>query len=255
MAGSPLAHISHCVPDPKATILLVHGGFSDSHEWNTIWPLLIAERYNVLIPDLPGHGQSREVTPFELDDAARLLAHLIQDHTLEQRAHVVAMSIGAHVAATLAVQYPERVHSLIISGFNLFSPNLLSPALPYLAYTVQRTSSFLKAPTVEWGQSRSEGVSLATTCDIFRILFSSRTLGPIVARSCVVAATKPGLSADNVHHARRLFETIHSDSGRRLVQHRGMQHPWNVDEPQLFAKMVICWVQGEDLPEGFEPIA
>lgn len=200
-----------------------------------MWPLLVA--HHVLIPDLPAHGQSLETKPLEINDAARRLASLIEAKAHKRMAHVVAISIGAHVAAAMAAQYPERVQTLIVSGFNLFAPNLVSPILPYLVYAAQRTSG--------------RGY-LSTTCDIFNILFSSRDLEPITARSLVVAATR-GLSADNVGHSRRLFETV-MDNGSRLVQHRGMRHPWNADEPQLFADMVMSWIVGGDLPDGFEPI-
>ena len=233
-----IPHTSHNSSSNKSTILLVHGGFSDGQEWDAVWPLLVA--YHVLIPDLPAHGRSLETKPLEINDAARPLASLIEAKAQKQIAHVVAISIGAHVAATMAAQYPERVQTLIVSGFNLFAPNLISPILPYLVYAAQRTSG------------RSGCGHLFTTCDIFNILFSSRDLEPIAARSLVVAATR-GISADNFSHSRRLFETV-MDNESRLVQHRGMRHPWNADEPQLFANVVISWIMGGDLPDSFEPI-
>ncbi|KAJ5796877.1 uncharacterized protein N7518_005417 [Penicillium psychrosexuale] len=211
----------------------IHGGFSDGQEWDAVWPLLVA--HHVLIPDHPAHGRSLEIKPLEINDATRRLASLIEAKAQKLIAHVVAISIGAHVAAAMAAQYPERVQTLIVSGFNLFASNLVSPILPYLVYAAQRGRGYL-----------------STTCDIFNILFSSRDLEPITARSLVVAATR-GISADNVSHSRRLFETV-MDNGSRLVQHRGMRHPWNADEPQLFANMVMSWIMGEDLPDGFESI-
>ncbi|RLL99569.1 hypothetical protein CFD26_107641 [Aspergillus turcosus] len=238
MSETLLPHTSHNSSSNQATILLVHGGFSNGQEWDAIWPLLVGHQYHVLIPDLPAHGRSLETRPLEINDAARRLASLIEAKAHKRRAHVVAISIGAHVAAAMAAQYPERVQTLIVSGFNLFAPNLVSPLLPYLVYAAQRISG-----------GRSD---LSTTCDIFNILFSSRDLEPITARSLVVAATR-GIGADNVSHSRRLFETV-MDKRSRLVQHRGMRHPWNADEPQLFADMVMSWIMGGDLPDGFEPI-
>lgn len=254
MSETLIPHTSHNSSSNKATILLVHGGFSDGQEWDTVWPLLVAQGHHVLIPDLPAHGRSLETKPLEINDAARRLASLIEAQAHERIAHVVAISIGAHVAAAMAAQYPERVQTLIVSGFNLFARNLVSPMLPYLVYAAQRTSGFVQKPTVEWERSRSGRGSLSTTCDIFNMLFSSRDLEPITARSLVVAATREGIGADNVGHSRRLFETVMPDNGSRLVQHRCMRHPWNADEPQLFADMVMSWIMGGDLPDGFEPI-
>lgn len=41
-------------------------------------------------------------------------------------------------------------------------------------------------------------------------------------------------------------------NGSRVVQHRGVRHPWHVDEAGQFAGMVVRWVQGQDLGEEFE---
>lgn len=70
----------------------------------------------------------------------------------------------------------------------------------------------------------------------------------------IVAATKPGLiSQDSVQHAQRLFETV-DKKGSRVVQHRGMRHVWNVEEPGVFVEMILCWVDGGKLSEGFEDV-
>ncbi|KAF7718841.1 Alpha/beta hydrolase fold-1 domain-containing protein [Penicillium ucsense] len=255
MSETPISYTSHNVSSPKATILLIHGGFSDGQEWDPIWPLLVAADYHVMIPDLPGHGNSCDAgRGFAVEDAARRLADLVQAHALDQKAHVVAMSIGAHVAAAMAARYPEQIQSLVVSGFNMFPPSLVSPVLPYFVYAVQRTSGFIKNPTVEWRRFCKGQGTLSTTCDIFNMLFSARALKPIAARSLVVAATRAGISADNIDHARRLFETIQPDNGSRLVQHRGMRHPWNADEPRIFTNLVTCWAERKDLPEGFESV-
>jgi hypothetical protein len=70
----------------------------------------------------------------------------------------------------------------------------------------------------------------------------------------VVAATKEGLSADNIDHSRRLFQTVVPGNGSRAVQHRRIRLPWNADEPDMFAAMVISWIQGKALPDGFVDI-
>lgn len=58
----------------------------------------------MLIPDLPAHGRSLETRPLEINDAARRLASLIEAKAQKRIAHIVAISIGAHVAATMALR-------------------------------------------------------------------------------------------------------------------------------------------------------
>jgi pimeloyl-ACP methyl ester carboxylesterase len=83
-----LPHDSHN-PTGDESILLIHGGFSTGEEWDGVWPLLATQGYHLIVPDLRGHGAA-----------------------VDRVAHVVTMSIGAHVAAALASQYPGRVRSL-----------------------------------------------------------------------------------------------------------------------------------------------
>ena len=230
-----IAHASH-QPTANGTIVLVHGGFSSGEEWDQVWPLLIDQGYHVLIPDLPGHGKSLGVSPFEVNDAARRLAELIETQAKKRVAHVVAISIGAHIAAALTSQYPDRVESLAVSGFNLFTPGLFSPLLSPLVYMFHRSSGFWQKPTVEWERFCKGQGSFSMTRDVLNILFSSRELQSIKARTLVVAAIREGIGADNVDHSRRLFATVVPDNGSRVVQHRKMRHPWNADEPGLLRR-------------------
>ncbi|KAI3574081.1 Alpha/Beta hydrolase protein [Fusarium oxysporum f. sp. albedinis] len=253
MTDTILPHKSHH-SGSRESILLVHGGFSDSNEWDGVWPLLAGHGYHLLVPDLPSHGDAVDIHPFEVDDAARRLAELIKTEASGGVAHVVGISIGGHVAAALASEHPHCVRSLIISGFNIFTPNLFTPLLPLLVYVVQRGSGLTQQPFAEWDRFCRGHGSLSLTRDVLGILISSRELHTITARTLVVSATRQGFSADNVDHSRQLFETIMAGNGSQLVQHRGMRHPWNVDEPEAFADMVRCWITGQALPDGFESI-
>ena len=78
---------------------------------------------------------------------------------------------------------------------------------------------------------------------------------PWPARTLVVAAGKGGLvpSNDRPDDARKLAEI-----GKRLnpetgaVTHRGMRHPWSRQDPKLFAAALRAWIEGRELPPGFE---
>ncbi|KAF4455699.1 Alpha/beta hydrolase fold-1 [Fusarium austroafricanum] len=252
MAETTLFHKSH--NSGGESILLIHGGFSDSSEWDGVWPLLAKHDYHLLIPDLPSHGNSVDIHPFEIGDTVRRLAELIKVEARGGVTHVVGISIGGHIAAALASQHPSCVLSLVVSGFNMFTPNLFTPVLPLLVYGVQRGSGFARQPFAEWDRFCRGLGSLGLTRDVFNILISSRELHTIACRTLVVAATRAGVSADNINHSRRIFETVVAGNGSQIVQHQGMRHSWNEDEPQIFADMVKCWITAQELPDGFDVI-
>lgn len=59
-------------PSGKSTVLLIHGACTSGPNWDLVVPHL-ADTYHLLVPDLPGHGQSQNVTPFSAEYSSRLL--------------------------------------------------------------------------------------------------------------------------------------------------------------------------------------
>ena len=53
--------------------------------------------------------------------SVRLLAEVIRERARDVKAHVVGLSLGAHVALGLTCQHPELVNAVFISGYEVFS--------------------------------------------------------------------------------------------------------------------------------------
>lgn len=102
-------------------VLLIHGFAShiDMNWASTSWIAdLKAAGYRVVALDNRGHGRSQKLyqssqygAPLMAEDARRLL-----DHLGIARAHVIGYSMGARIAAFLALTHPERVASLVFGG-------------------------------------------------------------------------------------------------------------------------------------------
>ena len=91
-------------------LLLIHAGIVDRRMWDDVMPAFAA-RYRVIRLDLRGYGD----TPLPSGefvyaaDLAALLAALGVE-----RASIVAMSVGGHIALDLAIAHPELVDRLVI---------------------------------------------------------------------------------------------------------------------------------------------
>jgi pimeloyl-ACP methyl ester carboxylesterase len=119
--GFQFAYIDEGEGDP---ILLLHGfAYSVQVNWiNPGWVKTLREAgYRVIAFDHRGHGKSSksykaaDYTPTKMaGDAVALLAHLGIE-----RAHVFGYSMGARVAAFMALEHPERVATLIFGGIGL----------------------------------------------------------------------------------------------------------------------------------------
>ena len=125
-------------------LVLVHGLAGSWRWWRPVVPAL-AERYRVLVVDLPRFAAFGGFGPA---DAAELLASFL-DRLALRRIRLAGHSLGALVAAELAARRPERIHRLA-----LLSPagvpgrgGLLGQALPLLA-TLRATGPSLAAAAV-----------------------------------------------------------------------------------------------------------
>ena len=119
--GFRLAYLDEGEGDP---VLLLHG-FASSTGVNWVGPgwvkTLREAGYRVIAFDHRGHGRSSvsyepsDYTPSKMaGDGATLL-----DELGIERAHVFGYSMGARVAAFLALEYPKRVATLIFGGLGL----------------------------------------------------------------------------------------------------------------------------------------
>ncbi|MCA2000539.1 MAG: alpha/beta hydrolase [Chloroflexi bacterium] len=94
-------------------LLLVHGFPLDHTIW-TETAALLADKFDLILPDLRGFGRSTTVdaayTMFDMaDDLAALL-----DHLGLEKAALAGHSMGGYVALAFAKKYPQRVSGLAL---------------------------------------------------------------------------------------------------------------------------------------------
>ena len=101
----------------KAPVLLLHGGSGSWTHWlRNIGPLVAAGRC-VLVPDLPGFGDSAAPDGgVDADACTAPLAAGLHQLLAHRACDVVGFSFGAMVAGFLAAQHPARVARLMLVG-------------------------------------------------------------------------------------------------------------------------------------------
>lgn len=99
----------------KPTILLIHGYTSSTYVWKTTAPLLAGNDFHIIAIDLLGFGYSEKPTSFDysIESQARMVSRFMNVLGIG-RATVIGSSYGGAVAATLALDYPERVEKLVL---------------------------------------------------------------------------------------------------------------------------------------------
>jgi pimeloyl-ACP methyl ester carboxylesterase len=94
-------------------VLLLHGFAETSRMWRPIIPLL-AEKFTVIAPDLPGIGDSSILTDkIDMLSAANRIHALMRSLGM-QKARVVGHDIGLMVAYAYAAQFPGETEKLAV---------------------------------------------------------------------------------------------------------------------------------------------
>src|SRR5216110_456433 len=95
-----------------ATVILLHGFAETSRMWRPIIPLL-AEKFTVIAPDLPGIGDSAIPDKIDMKTSASRIHSLARSLGVE-KARVVGHDIGLMVAYAYAAQFPGEVEKLVV---------------------------------------------------------------------------------------------------------------------------------------------
>lgn len=113
-------------PADAPVILLLHGFPSSSHQYRELIPLL-AKRYRVIAPDLPGFGFT--VVPDErkyvytFDSMAKTIDAFVTALGLTKYA-IYVFDYGAPVGFRLAVAHPERITAIVSQNGNAYEEGL-----------------------------------------------------------------------------------------------------------------------------------
>jgi pimeloyl-ACP methyl ester carboxylesterase len=103
-------------------VLLLHGFPSASHMFRDLIPLL-ADRYHVVAPDLPGFGNTvsppRGSFDYTFDNLARVIGAFVETVGLSRYALYV-FDYGAPIGYRLAVAHPERVAAIVSQNGNAY---------------------------------------------------------------------------------------------------------------------------------------
>jgi pimeloyl-ACP methyl ester carboxylesterase len=118
------------------TLLLLHGYPSASHQFRELIPLL-ADRFRIVAPDLPGFGKSdmpsRDAFSYTFEHLTDVIDRFTEVLGLESFALYV-FDYGAPVGFRIATRHPDRITAIITQNGNAYADGLSEAWKPIEAY-------------------------------------------------------------------------------------------------------------------------
>jgi len=153
---------------PEQTLVLVHGFTGSKENWLPVVPKL-AERFRVLVPDLPGWGESERMPDADHGYAAQAerLSRFIAQLAPKGQVVLVGHSMGGGITALLAARHPGQVKQLVLmdaSGVrfedNRFGQAVLDGENPFAVHDGTSLRRYLQQvfqhpPFVPWPLGRA----------------------------------------------------------------------------------------------------
>lgn len=260
-------YVQECGPATAPTLVLLHGGGVGGWMWEKHVAALEGE-YHLLVPDLPEHGQSAEVAPFTILEAARRLAALIHQRAHGGRAHLAGLSLGGQVGVALLGLSPTLVDRAVLSGVLAQRPGggrgllqgLLGPMLRLYApfkdnpRLIRANMQSLGVPEVYYEQFAAD-TRRTTAVALGHILEANQRfeLPPGLTRRqtptlLLVGEKEPGVMKRS---ARALAGSMLGGTARMVP---GAVHNWPLTQPELFVTVVRAWLTDGALPEALVPV-
>ncbi|PAK28011.1 alpha/beta hydrolase [Streptomyces sp. alain-838] len=235
----------------KPPLVLLHGVGLDHTMWEPATTLL-ADRFTVIIPDLPGHGTRRPV------DGEVTLADLADGVAAEipAGAHLVGFSLGALVAQQLALHRPELATTLTsVSSVCARTAEERASVLGRLRTAEADFSASAAASLERWYAgtdvdadriARTEATLLANDVRSFlgcyRVFATAdaelapRLGGIDVPALAVTGAEDPGSTPDMTHRLAAALPNC------RAVVVPGARHMLPVERPQAFVDSLTTFI-------------
>lgn len=238
-------------------VTFVHGAGGSSSTWfRQIREF--RKKFNVLLIDLRGHGQSDTGLWKKGDtftDVSKEVIEVLEELKIE-KTHIIGMSLGTIVAQTIADRYPERVKSLILGGaiirFDIRAKVLLwlgritKYFVPYML--LYKLFAYIIMPLKQHEESRLTFVNEAKKMcqkEFIKWLSLTKLINPYLSRLQSSTTDIPTLflmGDEDYLFIPPIEEVVRRNGTFEFVKIENSGHVCNIDQPEMFNRLSLEYI-------------
>jgi pimeloyl-ACP methyl ester carboxylesterase len=230
------------------TILLLHGGMSNSDVLLDALSAPLAERHRLIAFDRRGHGFTADTdAPFHYDDMATETIGVLEA-VVGGSAHIVGWSDGGIVGLLVALSRPDLVDRLVLIGVNFhhegFLPLDLDPSSPVAAMMAQSYAERSPDGEEHFGAVFEKFLAMATTEPTLTV----DDLTKVTTPTLVMVGDDDLITLD---HTCALYESL--PAGQLCVVPRA-SHGLPLEYPEETARNVLSFLAADLPPATLMPV-
>lgn len=243
-------------PADGQAIIFLHGNGSNGTMWKSHMAGLSS--YHCLAPDLPGFGRSNHRKWSSIDEVVDELVELIRAHAVEQKVHVVGLSLGGSLAIQLLGAVPGLLESVIVDGAGV----LPVPGLAFMKVGLRLLQPFLhtepiirmiaqwmvRIPEEEYEDFKN-GMLAAHPASFTHSILQANQMGQppgLQHAPCRVLFVAGENEPGTTHQSNAMLAELMPEALSRVVL--GVGHGWMSELPDLHIRMADAWIRNLSLP-------
>ncbi|GAA5117664.1 alpha/beta fold hydrolase [Pseudonocardia adelaidensis] len=231
------------------TVLLLHGGMSNSDLLLDAVGAPLAERHRLVAFDRRGHGYTADTpAPFHYEDMAAETIGVLEA-VVGQRAHLVGWSDGGIICLLVALRRPDLVDRMVLIGANFHFDGVVG------GFDLPEDSPFASAILEAYAERSPDG---------------GEHFGEIFGKFMAMVTTEPTLSTDDLGRITAPTLVMAGDDDAVLLPHTcemyealpagqlsivpGASHALPIERPDVTARTVLDFLGAEVPPATLIPV-
>lgn len=199
----------------------------------------LEEQYEIILLDLPGHGNSTVEAPDHYFEHS--IDYLITELKNKGKGYIIGLSLGASLAMHLALREPEMVKGIVLTGYSPFIPDELKEIME------KQNEYFLNIEEnnreIAEHFQRLHGDKWKQT--IKKVLHTMTFHYPSITREDLQQMKVPVLILNGSHDVHEVEAVAFAKNSNHVIEVGLLPnagHTANMDQPELYNKLVLSFL-------------